>query len=631
MATLPRSRYPAVVGVAAGVLAFAAYQYFQEPAVVISAHGTYDASRYVTVEDIADTPAVLRERAKEQLAALKKEKVMHDFRFTDIQPSSGITFRNHIVPIWPVTSPYDHLSSIAAADIDGDGRVDVFITSPIGKGALYRNLGHDRFEDITVAAGVGELGGVPAAAAFADMDNDGYPDLLVSTMRGGLRYFHNDGTGRFTGIGDAAGFGMLRDKSISGVVPVDYNNDGRLDLLVTSTGKFTEDKKYYGTDIFIPIKDPVLWYRAKENEESAYLFENKGDGAFVNVAPAKGISKALWSGDASFSDLNGDGYPDFYILSMDGDDHYYENEKGARFVDKTAELFGKTPWGSMGVKFFDFNNDGKMDLYVTDMHSDMTPAQPPSSLREKLKTETHASAADETRNNIHGNALYRNDGASFSEVSGPMGAETFWPWGPSVGDLNADGYEDVFMSSGMGALYWYAINPVLLNEGGQRFVNAEFGLGVEPRRDGKYKTPDLADTGYGKVPAVLSTRSAVIFDMDGDGDLDIITNDADAYPQVLVSDLAQRHAIHYLEISLVGTISNRDGLGATVTVEAGGARYLRYNDGKSGYLAQSVLPLYFGLGSATRVDRITIRWPSGITQTLTDVAANQPLRVTERR
>src|SRR5262249_7954009 len=175
---------------------------------------------------------------------------------------------------------------------------------------------------------------------------------------------------------------------------------------------------------------------------------------------------------------------------------------------------------------------------------------------------------------------------------------------------------------------------------------AEFVLGVEPRRDGRTHTPwfeedclqeglgtDLCrgQTGRITVMAALGSRSSVLFDLDGDGDLDIGTNDFNSAPQGLISDLAARHAIHWLAVRLVGTTSNRDGLGATVRVTAGGRVYTKYNDGKSGYLSQSALPLYFGLGDATQIERIEVDWPSGRMQVETgQPAINRTLRIVER-
>ena len=174
----------------------------------------------------------------------------------------------------------------------------------------------------------------------------------------------------------------------------------------------------------------------------------------------------------------------------------------------------------------------------------------------------------------------------------------------------------------------------------------EFLLGIEPRRDiyvpwfdidcSRTGLSDLnqkvcaGHTGRITVMSPRSTRSSVMFDLDNDGDLDIVTNDFNSAPQVLVSDLAQVKIIHWLKVVPVGTRSNRNGLGATVRVLAAGQTYTKYNDGKSGYLSQSVLPLYFGLGDATKVDRVEVDWPSGKKQVVTSgLRENEVLRITE--
>jgi hypothetical protein len=130
----------------------------------------------------------------------------------------------------------------------------------------------------------------------------------------------------------------------------------------------------------------------------------------------------------------------------------------------------------------------------------------------------------------------------------------------------------------------------------------------------------------------LGSRSSVVFDLNQDGALDIVTNEFNSAPQVLVSDLPQKRQIHWLKVALVGTVSNRNGLGATVRVRAGGRVLTQWNDGKSGYLSQSVLPLYFGLGDLTKIDRVEVDWPSGRKQVVTTgLSANTTLRVTEVR
>jgi hypothetical protein len=235
--------------------------------------------------------------------------------------------------------------------------------------------------------------------------------------------------------------------------------------------------------------------------------------------------------------------------------------------------------------------------------------------------------------NIWGNAFWENRGdGKFREISDEIGVENYWPWGVSVDDLNADGWEDVFIASSMNYPFRYGVNSVLLNDGGEVFRESAFLLGVEPRRDGKMDKEWFrldcsgADRGHRHcedregeviVRGALGTRSSVIFDLDDDGDLDIVTGEFNAEPQVLVSDLSDRRDIRYLKVRLRGIASNRSGIGATVRVHAGSRVLSKLNDGKSGYLSQSDLPLYFGLGEATAVDRIEVTWPTGRTQTLT--------------
>jgi hypothetical protein len=589
-----------------------------------------------------------------QLKTVDRFEVAHDFRFVDRLAESRITFKHRIVSDAGRTYKavhYDHGNGLAVADVDGDRRLDVYFTTQVGSNGLWRNLGGGRFENWTERAGVAAADRIGVSASFADIDNDGDPDLYVTTVRGGNLLFENDGTGRFRDISATSGLNYVGHSSSA--LFFDYNRDGLLDLFLVNVGKYTTDEiGGEGYRYYVGIaQDAFFSHHLPHLAEQSILFRNAGANRFVNVSAEVGLQDTRWSGDASPVDLNEDGWLDLYVLNMQGDDEYYENVGGKRFVAKGQEIFPKTSWGAMGIKSFDFNNDGRLDLFITDMHSDMSERIGPDREKRKSNMRWDSSMVGDGTTSIWGNSFFLNAGSGrFREVSDEIGAENYWPWGPSAGDLNADGYEDVFIAAGMSYPFRYGINSVLLNNRGNRFLDAEFILGVEPRRDGvvvpwfdldqRDKVGWLTltrETGFPGNPrdatimGARSSRSAAIFDLDADGDLDIVTNDFNAAPMVLVSDLTDKRTIRYLNIKLIGTTSNRSGLGAVVRVTAGGRTYTKAHDGKSGYLSQSLYPLYFGLDDATSVDRIEVAWPSGKTQTEAGpIRANSLIEITEK-
>ena len=577
-----------------------------------------------------------------QLKSVEQFNVFYEFQFSDRLPESGIRFRHRSVDDAGKTYKsvhYDHGNGIAVADVDGDGRYDIYFMNQIGGNELWRNLGEGKFEDITQTAGVAVADRVSVSASFADIDNDEDADLYVTSVRQGNILFENDGTGKFKDISQQAGLDYQGHSSA--VVFFDYNRDGLLDIFLTNVGQYTHNiVKTMSSDIatseqsedmyqfYEGLSDAFLGQLYPERFEKSILFKNNGDNRFVNVNKEVGLNDVSWSGDASPIDVNEDGWLDLYVLNMQGQDEYYENVSGTHFVKKSREVFPHTPWGAMGIKVFDYNNDRQMDIFITDMHSDMS--EKIGVKREKLKSRMQwpTDKLLDGGASIYGNAFYENEGGGhFKDISDRVGAENYWPWGLSVGDLNADGYEDVFIASSMNFPFRYAVNSVLLNNRGQKFLDSEFILGVEPRREGRTAIPWFeldcsgADRNHkmcqnisGRITiwGALGTRSSVIFDLDDDGDLDIVTNEFNTEPMVLISNLAERKkTLHFLKIKLVGTKSNRNGLGATVTVISGNQTYTKVNDGKSGYLSQSLLPLYFGLDEAETVDKIEVLWPSG--------------------
>lgn len=582
--------------------------------------------------------AWLEERAEAQMATRPRFRVFHGFSFTDRLPGSGIEFVNKVVEDAGKRYKgvhYDHGNGVAVADVDGDGLLDLYFVNQVGANHLYRNLGGGRFENVTGPAGVAVDDRICVTASFADVDNDGDPDLYVTAVRKGNLLFLNDGQGRFTDATRRSGLGH-RGHSSSAVF-FDYDRDGLLDLFLTNVGVYTTDE--IGADgYYVGYTDAFQGHQKPERAEQSILFRNLGGARFQDVSKTVGLLDTSWTGAAAPLDLNQDGWQDLYVLSMQGHDEYYENVGGERFQRKSREIFPRTPWGTMGIQVFDWNGDGLMDIYLTDMHTDMIDDV--RRIRrhwyaEKLKmTDMYPDRYLVTDgNHVLGNALFENQGGgAFREVSEETGAENYWPWGLSTGDFNADGWEDVFIASSMNFLFRYGVNSLLLNNAGREFLDSEFILGVEPRRDRRTAKPwftlfcDGADRSHPgckgrrgdvEVWGALGSRSSAVFDLDDDGDLDIVTNDFNSEPLVLTSDLSEKlHGMRYLKIDLEGASSNRDGLGARVAVTAGGRTVTQVRDGQSGYLSQSLIPLYFGLDGAETVDRVEVTWPSGAVQTV---------------
>lgn len=599
----------------------------------------------VPVPPDALAPDWVAARAAAQRESAADWEAAAGFRFADRRAESGIDFLHRAVEDAGKTYKpvhYDHGTAIAAADVDGDGRTDLYFVNQVGRNALWRNLGDGRFEEITDRAGVALEGRICVAASFADADNDGDPDLYVTALRDGNVLLENDGNGTFRDVTAASGLGYAGHPS--GAVWFDYDRDGLLDLFLAAVGEYTADDVRTASldgepyEFHDGYKDAFGGHLKPERTETSRIYRNLGGLRFEDASAALGFDEPGWNGDALPFDGNGDGWTDLYVLNMQGHDGYWVNREGRRFERRTDARFGSTPWGSMGVAQLDWDLDGEQEIYVTDMHSDMSEDVGPD--REKLKSRMRwpERFLQSEGKSIFGNAFFEPEGEAFVERSDALGLETYWPWGVSAGDLNADGWEDLFVTGGMSYPFRYSPNSLLLNDRGARFVDAEYVLGVEPRRDGRSAQPwftlrcsgaDAAhpvcrgQQGEIEVWATLSSRSSVLLDLEGDGDLDIVTNDFHAPPQVLVSDLAQTGDPHALAIRLEGTRSNRDGLGAVVRVRAGGRTQTQVHDGKSGYLGQSALPLWFGLGDAGAVDSVEVVWPSGTTQRIEAPAAGE--------
>jgi hypothetical protein len=542
-------------------------------------------------------------------------------------------------------NPYDHGSGVAVGDYDGDGKDDIYLLNQHGENALYRNNGDGTFTDVTQQAGVGLGDRVCVAAMFVDYDNSGRQSLFVTSTRGGNVLFKNVGNGKFKDVTKEVGLQLVGHCQTA--VFFDYDNDGYLDLLVTGTAEWTRaekdpDRRYYPglarvQDLAQSKKEKNVLYH---NEPVDPKDPSKGR-KFVNVTAKSGLEGKGWSADVAVLDYDEDGYMDVLITNMFGPAQLYRNngKKGATlFTEVTKETLGRTSWGGMGCKAFDFNNDGKLDLFIVDMHSDMwLPSRDDPEMlafarkNQRVKFKDSSGGArqfaekienvDEQEKQIarmfdikydqvlFGNTFFKNlGGGKFKEMSDRAGLETFWPWGIATGDFDNDGFEDIFVPAGMGYPFFYWPNSLLMNNGDETFTDHARGEEIEPPARGEYQ-----DKRFGGKRAARSSRAAAVADFRGTGQLDIIVNNFNDRPYYFQNQFPRQN---FIQFRLRGTKSNRDAIGAVVRLYTGKEIMTRQVHPAGGYLAQSSKTVHIGLGERTRIDRVEVRWPSGRRQKL---------------
>jgi len=556
---------------------------------------------------------------------------------------------------------------VSVGDADGDGRDDIYVAQPAGlPNRLYRNRGDSTFEDITDNAGVGVLDDT-AASLFADIDNDGDQDLVLATAAGPL-LFVNDGKGHFTPVPGAFRFARPLQGVVTSIAMADYDRDGFLDLYLCVYSYFFgsgEDKA--GT--------PAPYYDAR-NGPPAVLFRNDGHGRFVDATRESGLDAGndRYHFAAAWADYDGDGWPDLLVANDFGAKNLYHNlgaRDGKVTFEDVAAAAGALDYGAgMSATFFDYDNDGRLDIYTGNMWSapGLRVTSAPTFMRD---------AAPDVRalyrQHVRGNSLLRNLGdGRFEdktlEAHAQMGR---WAWCSDALDFDSDGWDDIFIVNGMlsrapaarsidpiparspqdaadlegffwrqvvahspltripGTPYdeaWRAINQLLIHgsiAGGQRNVFL--------RNDGHGGFDEIS----GAVGLDLDQdgRSFAVLDSDGDGDPDVAVMAARQAPQLRLfrNDFAvsPEPPAARLAVRLTGTKSNRDAIGARVTVETDRIRKTRIVQAGSGFLSQHSKELLVGLGASERVVKLTVNWPSGASRVLTDVPVNRRIRISE--
>jgi hypothetical protein len=501
---------------------------------------------------------------------------------------------------------------VALFDFDNDGWLDVYLVSgstiaalkgkeASPKAALFRNRRDGTFEEVTARAGVGnDRWGMGVAAG--DYDNDGLEDLYVTNF-GQSRLYRNKGDGTFEDVAERAGvtFGGWATGATFG----DYDRDGRLDLFVAGYIEFDVDNppvagKTGAGQTFCQYRGVTVMCGPRGLKgQGDKLYRNRGDGTFEDVSEKAGVAdKAGYFGfGAAWFDADLDGDLDLAVANDSVPNYLYLNRGDGTFEDASLPSgFALSENGreqaGMGLAVGDYDNDGRDDLFVTNFSDDY-------------------------------DTLYRNEGdANFTDVSTQSGiAEPTFPflaWGAGLLDVDNDGFKDIFIANGhvypeVDKHDWgttWEQRPLLFrNVGGKRF--------------------ELVPAATGSGLAVVKTaRGAAFGDIDNDGDVDVVMNNMDTPPTVLLNRAATGN--NWLTVKLVGgPKSPRDAVGASVTCTVDGQRQRGIVVSGASYISQSDLRVHFGLGRATRVERLEIRWPSGALETIPVPNINRVIVVEE--
>ena len=501
---------------------------------------------------------------------------------------------------------------VAFYDYDNDGWLDIFLVNgsrlegfPAGQepsSHLFKNNRDGTFTDVTDQAGL-RRSGWGQGVCVGDYDNDGFDDLFV-TYYGKNVLYHNNGNGTFTDVSEKAGVAGKKTRWGTGCAFVDYDRDGHLDLFVANyialdlkTAPVPESGPCLYKGVMVACGPPGL------AGDTNILYHNNGDGTFTDVSEAAGITQAngFYGLGVLTADFDNDGWPDIYVANDSTPSALYQNKKNGKFADVGMEAGcvlsadGK-PQAGMGVSAADYDMDGNLDIVKTNFAGD-TPS------------------------------LYRNRGNwNFEDATftGGLGAHTqFLGWGCGFFDMDNDGWPDILICNG----HVYPEVEQLKTEAGY----AQRKLLYKNLRNGHFEDVSL-NAGSG-ISDVYASRGCAFGDFDNDGDIDVVVNTVNDFPQLLRCD--SRPGNNWIKIKTIGAKSNRSGIGARlrcVTQEPGDSKpHSQIDEVRSGgsYISQNDLRVHFGIGKATTIELLEIRWPSGQIDTIKDIQPNQQIFVQE--